>query len=61
MKALARKTGKQLKDSLAKTETVVFRVSKAEKADMQATAGKMGLSLTEYLTRLHAIAKGKLG
>jgi predicted PhzF superfamily epimerase YddE/YHI9 len=60
MKPLARKSKAQLNDSLAKTETVVFRVSKAEKADMQATASKMGLSLTEYLTRLHQIAKGKL-
>ena len=60
MKALEKMTKKQVKDSLAKTEVVVFRVSKTDKADMQATAKALGLTLTDYLSRLHQIARGKL-
>jgi hypothetical protein len=60
MKGLAKMTGKALKDTLAKTEMVVFRVSKSDKTDMQAMAKRLGLSLTEYLGRLHSIAKQKL-
>ena len=60
MNELKKKTGKQLRASLAKTVSVIFRTSVNEKADMMKTAKSMGLSLTEYLTRLHAIARGKL-
>jgi hypothetical protein len=60
MKKLEQMKGKQLKDAIAKTDVVTFRVSKVDKAEMQATAAKLGLSLTEYLSRLHAIARGKL-
>ena len=60
MKGLETMKPKQLRDTLAKTQVVTFRVSKADKDDMQATAADLGLTLTEYLVRLHTIAKGKL-
>ena len=60
MKNLKAKTPKQLTDTLAKTQSVIFRVSKTEKAEMQETAKSLGLTLTEYFSRLHAIAKDKL-
>jgi hypothetical protein len=48
------------KKDLAKSETIIFRVSAKDKAEMQKTAKKLGLSLTEYLTRLHQIAQERL-
>lgn len=52
--------GIKLKEALAKDAIVLFRTTKSEKADMQATAKGLGLSLTEYLGRLHALAKPQL-
>ena len=60
MKKLEQMKGKELNHALAKTEVVTFRVSKTDKAEMQAMAKKLKLSLTEYLVRLHGIAKSKL-
>lgn len=60
MKKLEQMKPKQLNDALAKTSVVTFRVSKADKDEMQTTAARLKLTLTEYLLRLHAIAKGKL-
>jgi predicted DNA binding CopG/RHH family protein len=48
------------KKDLAKSETIIFRVSSKDKDQMQKTAKKLGLSLTEYLTRLHQIAVEQL-
>lgn len=60
MKKLEQMKPKQLMDALAKTAVVTFRVSVQDKAEMQATAEKLGLTLTDYLLRLHGIAKQKL-
>lgn len=49
--------GGKLKAKLAKSAVVIFRTTEAEKADMQATAKKLGMHLTEYLGRLHTLAK----
>jgi predicted DNA binding CopG/RHH family protein len=42
---------------LGKTESVRMRVTPAEKDAMKRTASRYGLTLTEYLTRLHALAE----
>jgi predicted PhzF superfamily epimerase YddE/YHI9 len=52
--------GSKLKAVLAKKAVIVFRATDAEKADMQATAKGLGLSLTEYIGRLHALARAQL-
>jgi DNA-directed RNA polymerase subunit E'/Rpb7 len=52
--------GGKLKEALTKDSVVLFRTTKAEKEDMQATAQKLGLTLTEYLGRLHTLAKAQL-
>lgn len=49
-----------IEHALAKTATVNFRLSKADKASMQATAKQLRLSLSEYLVSLHGYAKDKL-
>jgi hypothetical protein len=49
--------GIKVKSELSKDAVIIFRATESEKSDMQATAKKLGLSLTEYLGRLHALAK----
>ena len=46
-----------LEDALAKTETVTFRLSKVDKESIKETAGKLQMSLSEYLVKLHHYAK----
>jgi hypothetical protein len=49
--------GVKVKAALAKDAVVIFRATKAEKSDMQKTARALSMSLTEYLGRLHTLAK----
>jgi hypothetical protein len=49
-----------LEHALAKTSTVNFRLSKADKESMKETAKKLRLTLSEYLVSLHHYAKDKL-
>lgn len=55
-KALQDVPPERLQELLAKTETISMRVTAAEKADMQATAKLLALTLTEYLCKLHGLA-----
>ena len=50
----------KVKAELAKSAVIIIRASATVKAEMQATAKGLGLSLTEYLTNLHALAKAQL-
>ena len=52
--------GVKVKTELAKDAVIIIRASATVKADMQTTAKGLGLSLTEYLTNLHALAKPQL-
>jgi hypothetical protein len=52
--------GVKVKAALAKDAVVIFRATKSEKADMQEVAKSLGLSLTEYLGRLHTLAVGNM-
>lgn len=52
--------GAKLKAALPKKAVIIIRASATVKADMQKTAKGLGLSLTEYLTNLHALAKAQL-
>ena len=45
---------------LRKSETVQIRVTPAEKDEMKRAASRYGLTVTEYLSRLHALAQGIL-
>ncbi len=55
--ALMKKTDPaRLRAALVKSSTVSMRTSDHEKADMQKMATTCGLTLTEYLTRLHYFA-----
>jgi DNA-directed RNA polymerase subunit E'/Rpb7 len=60
MTALDRITGKGLKDTIAKTDVVTFRVSAVVKKEIQDTAAELGLTMTEYLCSIHALAYKKL-
>ena len=50
----------KMKAALQKNETIQMRVSLKDKYSMQWAAKSCGLTLTEYLTRLHYIAEGNL-
>lgn len=50
----------RLRMALKKDTTITFRLSELDKESMQATAARLGLTVTEYLTRLNAIAADKL-
>lgn len=49
--------GAKVKAKLTKSAVVIFRTTETEKADMQKTAKALGMHLTEYLGRLHTLAK----
>ncbi|KAF0241625.1 MAG: hypothetical protein FD180_4349 [Planctomycetota bacterium] len=56
----------RLRSVLAKDATIIFRVSESDKASMAETATALGLTVTDYLTRLHlfaveVLAKGRNG
>lgn len=61
--AFSKTTGGKLEQALGKTAIIQMRVSAADKASMTSTAKGLGLTLTDYLTRLHYCAvdllKGK--
>lgn len=61
--AFKQTAGEQLQHALGKTAIIQMRVSVSDKAGMTSTAGGLGLTLTDYLTRLHYFAadllKGK--
>lgn len=60
MKRLEKVTAQDLTTAMMKSETVIFRCSAVEKAQMKATATSLGMSVSHYLTALHAFAYGKL-
>jgi hypothetical protein len=43
------------RDQLPKTNRVIFAVSPGEKREMQETASGFGLTLTDYMIRLHRL------
>ncbi len=50
----------RLRDVLVKEATLTIRLTASEKADMQRVAKACGLTLTDYLTRLHLFASQRL-
>lgn len=48
----------RLKAVLKKTESLTIRLTLADKEEMQEAASAFGLTLTDYLTRLHYLAVG---
>lgn len=54
-KALTPATPWAERDRLQKDETVNFRVAGEEKREMAAVAASFGLSVSEYLLRLHRL------
>ena len=50
----------KLRSALVKSATLSLRLTPAEKADMEATAKRLGLTLTEYLERIHALVSARL-
>lgn len=46
----------RLRSLLEKTETVQIRVTASDKARMAEAASALGLTVTDYLTRLHLFA-----
>jgi antitoxin component of RelBE/YafQ-DinJ toxin-antitoxin module len=52
--------GVDTKKELVKSSVIIFRVNDREKAEIQKTAKSLGMTTTEYFTRLHAIAKSRL-
>lgn len=46
----------RLRSLLEKTETVQMRVTASDKDSMAETASALGLTVTDYLTRLHLFA-----
>ena len=53
-------TGAKLKTALPKTAVIIIRASATVKQDMMDTVKGLGMSLTDYLTRLHELAKPNL-
>lgn len=51
---------KKLRASLVKTKAIAMRVTENDHESMHKTAAMCGLTVTEYLCRLHAIAAQKL-
>ena len=50
----------RLQSALRKTATLNLRVTPAEKADLEAVAKDLGLSVTEYIERCHVLVSLKL-
>lgn len=50
----------RLETLLVKKAVIQFRVTESEKADIQRTASELGLTVTDYLLRLHAWASESL-
>jgi hypothetical protein len=46
----------ELERSLRKSQSVTIRVTENDKKSMEETAQKLGLTLTDYLIRLHFFA-----
>lgn len=51
----------RLRKLIAKDARIDFRLSETDKDAMQATAQGVGLTVSEYLVRLHYVANKKLG
>ncbi len=51
---------RRLRGGLVKEERINLRVTASEKADMQRVAKACGLTLTEYLIRLHTLISAHL-
>jgi hypothetical protein len=60
VKGLEKVGSKELKTALMKSETVIFRVTAAEKQSIKSTATSLGMSVSHYLTALHAFAHTRL-
>ena len=58
--AVAKISAKDLVGSGPKTEFLQFRVSKAEKESIQATATALGVQVSEYVLKLHELVSAKL-
>ena len=50
----------RLEKVLRKSKLVTMRVSKADHESLKRTASKLGLTVTDYLLRLHHLASRKL-
>jgi predicted DNA binding CopG/RHH family protein len=51
---------KKLRASLTKTKAIAIRVTEDDHEGMRLTAKACGMSVTEYITRLHAFASERL-
>jgi uncharacterized protein (DUF1778 family) len=60
IKSIPEPTTTEVKDGLAKTETIHLRLTKIEKQDIRQTAQGLHLSITEYLLKCHAVVAAKL-
>jgi hypothetical protein len=47
----------RMREALVKTDVITFRVTAPDKRAMEAMAKVCGLTLTEYMTRLHYLAE----
>jgi hypothetical protein len=59
-RALSDADPERLDSLVRKSERIDIRVTPVEKAEMQATAEALGLSLSEYLSALHRLALPRL-
>ena len=50
----------KVRTALVKTDAIYIRVTAADKESIKKTAGKLRLSVSEYLTQLHNLVKDKL-
>jgi len=50
----------RLAKALRKSKLLTMRVSEADHKDLKRTASKLGLTVTDYLLRLHYLASKKL-
>ena len=50
----------KLKSVLVKSESITIRLAAMDKAGMEQTAKACGLTITEYLTRMHVFASERL-
>jgi len=59
-RALEKIPTKQLRASMVKTRAIALRVTAGDHAGMHRTAKACGMTVTEYITRLHAFAAERL-
>lgn len=59
--ALNQASTSDLRHALVKDTPITFRVTRHERDDMHRAATACGLTLTDYLIRLHRLASQRLG